>query len=981
MSSNNWWFLYQQKGGEDDWKLAQADQRQQIVSNQAPAFVTVLDLNSIPDDHDWSKVRYRGPLYFDFDADGDLPLVCEKFKAFLGKLHTEWEFDLEQARFYASGGKGFHIEIPEECIHPKLPKNGTAWLPYVYRSIAEAMVVDTMDMLVYTGKRGRMWRTPGVKRDNGNYKVQLRLEELLEMTPEMYLDVISKPRQAVVPNPPSCNLKLALAFDRAKDKVTAAMRNKKSKSAKANALLDPWRKAGKIPPTISGIMDGTIVHEGARFQNLAMQLSIFATSVGMELAAFLKNCEGLCHSHVSDSGRYGTFQKRQEELARMYRYMESDSLYEFDPAPLARLVKKGISTTDLGVMDTEDKEDVPKAMAATEPPKPSEAAAAATPMPVIDVHSRVRRGVFMNGDGIFIRRGGDDVESLCRVTMRGVEAYYSVATRDFAGYEADLVVGGRKLGRKMMTADLFTSAGKLRSYLALHQLTYQGGEAETSALLDIMADKASRGGEVFIYPREGFFIIDNPLIQDKPTPTMVYLTQTGCVMALKEDDPNFFQLRYRPEQALSSYKIDIHKAPDLDKSMIGALHDLFSFTREDIAADLIGWMVACHYRSVYLRLFNQFPLLQVFGEAGSGKSQTIWMLAHLHWFLVEPSMKSASGSTNFALDMHASTSTSAPLILDEYKPREMRVIKGRYEKVKDLLKASYIAGDVGERGTLNKASDSPLSVIKSKATAPIVFLAESIEMETAIFERSVTVQFSQSHQTRHRAAAFHRLHDEEHHVLSALGKAIVQAGFQLNLDTMRQDVMAIQRSLSDALPDQEDDSRKRPAERLSYNKAVIIHGLKVLQRVLHAHFGDEFDRAVDCLIQTKLKDVSGDESDMIKTMGMSELSKVLTKMATLSRAQDQPWEFKPGQDYWLGEGYLDLKLEQSFDKYKRYCVAHAETPLFDTFPAFMQAFAAYPPVLDRNSIGSSLRDDGDTAHIPRMSLRKLNREGVGSFRG
>ena len=344
-------------------------------------------------------------------------------------------------------------------------------------------------------------------------------------------------------------------------------------------------------------------------------------------------------------------------------------------------------------------------------------------------------------------------------------------------------------------------------------------------------------------------------------------------------------------------------------------------------------------------------------------------------------MKSASGSTNFALDMHASTSTSAPLILDEYKPREMRVIKGRYEKVKDLLKASYIAGDVGERGTLNKASDSPLSVIKSKATAPIVFLAESIEMETAIFERSVTVQFSQSHQTRHRAAAFHRLHDEEHHVLSALGKAIVQAGFQLNLDTMRQDVMAIQRSLSDALPDQEDDSRKRPAERLIYNKAVIIHGLKVLQRVLHAHFGDEFDRAVDCLIQTKLKDVSGDESDMIKTMGMSELSKVLTKMATLSRAQDQPWEFKPGQDYWLGEGYLDLKLEQSFDKYKRYCVAHAETPLFDTFPAFMQAFAAYPPVLDRNSIGSSLRDDGDTAHIPRMSLRKLNREGVGSFRG
>jgi hypothetical protein len=58
-------------------------------------------------------------------------------------------------------------------------------------------------------------------------------------------------------------------------------------------------------------------------------------------------------------------------------------------------------------------------------------------------------------------------------------------------------------------------------------------------------------------------------------------------------------------------------------------------------ADLLGWFVACHYRSAYLYLFHQFPLLQVYGTAGSGKSQTVKMLAHLHWYIARSACRSS----------------------------------------------------------------------------------------------------------------------------------------------------------------------------------------------------------------------------------------------------------------------------------------------------------------------------------------------------
>src|SRR6185312_14308622 len=220
------------QGKESKWELESADNRASIIAKVRPAFATALDLTAVPENSDWSKVCYRGDLYFDFDADDDLPFVIEKFKDFLAKITSEYGFDLAQASIFLTGKKGLHCTIPQACFMPKVPPNGTPHLAYIYRAMAEAMVVDTMDLSVFTGKRGRQWRTPNVLRENGTYKVPVTVDEALDLDEATYLELIKTPRHVPDPTPPTCNVALSMLFERSKEKVTQQQRGRKKRLEK-----------------------------------------------------------------------------------------------------------------------------------------------------------------------------------------------------------------------------------------------------------------------------------------------------------------------------------------------------------------------------------------------------------------------------------------------------------------------------------------------------------------------------------------------------------------------------------------------------------------------------------------------------------------------------------------------------------------------------------------------------------------------------
>lgn len=969
-----WYFHYQQHSKESVWTMAMADQRQAVLERM-PAFVTVLDLTAIPEDNDWSKVRYRGPLYFDFDADGDLPLVIAQTFAFLGKLQDEYDFDVQQAKVWASGGKGFHIEIPMECFLPKVSVNGYAWLPYVYKQMAQTAVVDTLDLSVYSAKKGRMWRTNGVRRESGQYKVPVRFEDLLGMTEEGYRELCSVPREDVHVNVPTLHTKLALLFDQANEKVKGLVKNKKRKAEVANKALDPWKKAKQHMPTLRSIMNGDNVKHGVGFNKIAMQLAIYAVSMGTPLDEFLIMCQGLCQNHESDNTRYGNARLRQLELQRMYEYMENQTLYDFDPAPILAMLAPGVPAPDLGAVDTADEAVGEAATQITEGSTVEEIADSL----MNNTLRTIRRGFFMNGSGMF-RQVGDKVETVCRALFTHITKTISIRQEEgnqdgeFIGYEANLVTPPNGEFKTQINTDMLISLPLMRRYFAAHALSFQGLDADVTALFDIMNERATN--QVFTMPREGVQVIDNPVVKGKREPVLVYVTKSGFFPSIHATGDKAFVLKYAPRSVTSQYNIDIHLAGRMTDQHAAVYDHLFKFNKTSVVADLLGWFVACHFRAVYQRFFNQFPLLQAYGESGAGKTATVQMLAKLHWYMTKPPLNSAMGLTPFALETIASTSTSAPMILDEYKVRDLaKAGMNKLPKIRDLMKASYTGGQIANKGTLNKGDTGGATVVRLDATAPIVFMTEAIEMETAIIERCVPVNFSKNNHTQQRQDSFNvLLFDEE--AISALGREIIEYALFMNLDEFRDD-------MKDELKHQESmmpafgSTQKRDGQRVLFNRAVVIHSLKILERVLKARFGIRYNEAFEELLAD---DNRADERTTLRSHAMSEISKVMNRMAAMTYDEGEGHELRMGIDYAVLKTTLDVKVETCFDRYRLWCVRLHETPLFDSVEAFKVALSNYGPTLQVNTPRSPLRDAGSTSQIASFDLVKLQREGINNFR-
>lgn len=175
--------------------------------------------------------RFKGPYYVDFDAkDGDgnpdIGTATKDLNQFLDRLKTA-DVNLRCVRLYASGGRGFHVEVPAPCFMAREPDDGMENLPAIYRQMSLANFVESMDLNVYSGNRGRQWRRPNVRRENGKFKVPISIDEARLMTPERYAELTGVPRnQFPVPEAPQFAAGLFLIFEEAKEKLAA---NKKTR--------------------------------------------------------------------------------------------------------------------------------------------------------------------------------------------------------------------------------------------------------------------------------------------------------------------------------------------------------------------------------------------------------------------------------------------------------------------------------------------------------------------------------------------------------------------------------------------------------------------------------------------------------------------------------------------------------------------------------------------------------------------------------
>lgn len=615
---------YQVEGGEEAWKPVQSEFLPKVVEDRHPMFVTVLATDKIaskemPKEEKLS-LKYLGPMYFDFDSQeikdciADLQSLCRTLERL--------EVKLEQVRFFATGSKGFHVELPLEMFMLKVPRAGVPNLPLIFKQVALSMAEDTMDWRVYSCGMGRMWRQPNVKRPNDRYKVPLTVEQVKSLTPDLVVQVTSSPVPLLAYPAPEPNMELAVLFDKAvQDTDERAKAAKRRKPVPAEVLRRPM-------PSMDLLMEGQGVRPGAGFNQLAMQLAIYAREAGVLEDDLVTRCQKLLQNHQGNGVRYNTPAKREEELRRMCRVIGDDPYYEFAAAPLRALLTHPAPDLD-GI--TVDREQVEQDLAQAEKFDEPEENAPAPEGQELDEYADVAKGVQLSRYGVY---GESDYgkQRICAVSFEDTRILRSMDNSKISCVETQVLVNGKKAGRTTVELDTFHSASNLNKFTSRYGHAFQGSEAQAKATyMRLVEGGRKQGREMYVHEREGLALVNIPHHPDERLRQPFLLWADGKEVVLEprvRDSGVVISFQGSPDPR-GVYKCDMTDAPALVPWLTEApgnkdklksmLHNLFRCQKPDMVGTMLGWLTACFYKSLFQKAYNQFPILHINGFAGSGK--------------------------------------------------------------------------------------------------------------------------------------------------------------------------------------------------------------------------------------------------------------------------------------------------------------------------------------------------------------------------
>jgi hypothetical protein len=938
----SWFFYFQKVGGEDAWQVGLAETREHVIATEQPRFVTVLDLNAALEDG-WTReqidnVKYRGPLYFDFDGE-DLEVVIDKARFLLGKL-VEHDVDPRAIRIYATGGRGFHFEVPWEMFIAKPPKAGAPRLPAIYKEMAYELYVDTLDLRVYSARKGRMWRTPNVRRENGKFKVQITAEELMNISVADYHALCSQPRTPFAVGQATLSQKLAVLYAKAESKVDAASKKRKD-SKKDFELLSKFK--GQFPPSLAGVMAGTLASNQG-FHQIALQITITSNALGKTEEQMIALCEGLIENHQSDSQRYNTPAKRREELKRLYAYTQGNPCYEYSRDAVRKLLPAGTSSPDLDGLTPE-------------------AAGEVTASGEAGNDEGLLGGVFVTEQGVFVRKE-EGALKISDVSFRDVHMLCAAETGEPFGYEAETLMRGKPRGRRLIPLECFLSKQKYMLLCNGIGGPFTGTDNHVQSLLAILRDTAMKNDKViYIVLREGLDLIQRPEASEKKL-DFIWVSPREVVSA--DPDAPSYKHRGNPNPE-GVFKSDLLEAPDFvanDKSA-AVIEALTRFNEPYAVACLLGWFTSAFHRQIYHHLpDSQFPLLQIFGQSGAGKSSTVRALMRLYYYLSQPVILPADSSTLHSIRTAVQSSASIPVVLEEFKPRQFGV--GKYSGLLQILRSAYNAQTFAKGGMAEGLNTNFKDIRMMGFAAPMAFIGEALEAETAVLERSISVPLSKGSLSGREKA--HTLLGDQSAVLASLGKELVRATFAMDRDAFRE-------RLDAHCGEANKIAFKRNNHRVVFNLGVVLNGLGFLQEVIQHHFQSQFDERFDALRIAAL-----DISKHVAVTAMPEAAKVLNILAHISKTErlDSDCALKDGEDYLVNGDKLEINMRNCYWKYTAWLRRRGQAPLYDNEDAFMHGLRNYSPLVTHASVGAKLKDDRHRArlHVLDSAAQGRGRRGL-----
>lgn len=949
--SDTWYFFYQ-TDAKSTWTLSLASERDRINREVKPELNTVLDVNSSLDGdvvEDKTKLKYRGPMYFDFDSE-DRDEVILNFKQFLTNLKAKG-VSLDALRIYASGGKGFHVEMPQTMLMAKIPPHGIQALPLIYREVAHELFVNTLDLRVYSLGKGRQWRCPNVKRANGNHKVQITVDEAMNMTSEMYEDLVRYPRPVFPVAEAAFCPDIALIYSKSREKVEKGLKAKGRRKKQPDILV---KFKGAWPETISQILKGEAkLKDQVGWNYLAMQLAITADSLGKTEEELLKDAEGLLETYVGDGKRYGSAKLRKQELINQFRYHNGNVCSEFSVGGILSLLQPAArenSDLILGdyVPDASDDEEAP-------PSEDSE-----------DDEQGQTITVKANSFGIYSKTefGWKNVSHL---GIKDPVLLIYPDKNEELGYDTEIFVNGKSKGRHMLPIQSLGTKAALHAYALKFNTSFRGTEMDAGHMVDLMRHKVESKSKVSLVTQvEGIDMILPPDCKEKGDYQVIWASQEGVIAP---GSPYSFSFKPMVTQG-AHFKSDLFTAKDLsncdeDRQM---LNYLLAINSPHNMAKMLGWFTACFFAPLLRHKYKQFPLLMVFGGATAGKSKTIALLNHMFYNMHRPKVMQAAGMTKYTMLVTLASTGSIPFVVEELRPRLMQQ-SGLYSMFINAMKSNYDGHDQARGGLSDTGKGTVVNEYAN--TAPVVFTAEEQNGEVAIQERSVQVSMTKGDRVG-REEPFMRLLDNAQS-LGRLGKAIA-----IDVLGMGADLPAFYAGFNEVHKElwKKMGASSGGLDRPIYNLTTVITGLKTMKGTVASVFGSEFDEKFDLML-----DYINDNLVEFVPKNMSESSKILDVFAQLTKSNDISVKLEANRDYFVDEGAmtLDLKLKPCYAKYMKYCRSLGLQPLLESDAAFVASMTRYEGVITRSCPDSPIFDNPFEA-VFRLDINHLQKEGIEPFK-
>lgn len=844
-------YWYYQTGEFEAWEPVKDRPNIQAHVRELGAIkLTILSISQTLNDDDptqQERLTYKGPLYFDVDMKSDIVGAAQSTKRLVTRLVEEFQVPEQSIEIYASGSKGFHVIVPAKVFsRGRAEKN----LPAIYAKMATELYVPGLDMGVYSAKRGVSWRLANIKRDNGKYRVQISLNELGNIqSPDDYAGLVAAPR-TLTPGEIAPSAALEVLFEQCK---TAA-----AKAPKVVAPIEDERLRehfeSDIPECVEQLAKGKY-NQAKNFNEVSMQIATFAARSGMPdgkaealVARFADNAH---------SSKYSTERARRDHATGLWRYAKVRPSMKFSCAAMRSVCSQ----------------------------RPCSGCAIET----VNGHQSAEDMALSVGllvkDGGYLKLGKEQDRKISNFVLNPTDVFMQtdhMGQRVRTSTAMSVDIDGIPAGTIRFSEEGWKSkSGLIEQVSGLGNAYFVGSDADVQLLKAVTYHEGRDMGEIIEVFSAGIHIHN---VAGKKQ--LVYVEPGGSITQFQVR--NTHQLT--GEIPAAPRVLDASMPPAGDEATRQALSDLLQVNAPQVVAQILGWYCAAHLRRHFMDLYNQFPILSLWGNAGSGKTVTAALFGHLNGcdYSMNDAPISLPSVSKFGLLMQCASSTTVPRLLDEFNRGRMGGTQ--YNLVTDILAGSWNAHSV-PRGTisnsarrLNGSGRTGATSVNIPLSAPLVVMSEQRTTVPALVHRSLQVGLSIASREG-RTKLFHQAF-RNRELLVGFSKAMVLQTLRTPNEWVEKQMDAVDSYIPSGVTD-----------RARYTFKVSLVGLLLFEEVCRS-LNLDLAEEIGALWKGGKSHLQRSEAEIAEEKNRSEVDAIMESLALMAHATAVSQQVG-GNEVWL----------------------------------------------------------------------------------